>query len=184
MLHIFRLKAILLAVSFLLTIGSILGQGTIRGTISDNETGETLIGASVVVKGTTIGTTTNVNGEFELRVEQNPPILLVVKFLGYSPKEITVNNFDENLKINLGTDNVLMQEVEIVGSRINEKTKQSALTVESMDVIAIKEAPSGNFYESLGNLKGVDVTSASLGFKIINTRGFKLHFRRFVHCSL
>ncbi|MFN2430669.1 MAG: TonB-dependent receptor domain-containing protein, partial [Cryomorphaceae bacterium] len=42
----------------------------------------------------------------------------------------------------------------------------------SMDVIAIKEAPSGNFYESLGNLKGVDVTSASLGFKIINTRGF------------
>ncbi|MCA1763039.1 MAG: carboxypeptidase-like regulatory domain-containing protein, partial [Flavobacteriales bacterium] len=172
MLHIFRLKAILLAVSFLLTIGSILGQGTIRGTISDNETGETLIGASVVVKGTTIGTTTNVSGEFELRVEQNPPILLVVKFLGYSPKEITVNNFDENLKINLGTDNVLMQEVEIVGSRINEKTKQSALTVESMDVIAIKEAPSGNFYESLGNLKGVDVTSASLGFKIINTRGF------------
>ncbi len=172
MLHIFRLKAILLAVSFLLTIGSILGQGTIRGTISDNETGETLIGASVVVKGTTIGTTTNVNGEFELRVEQYPPILLVVKFLGYSPKEITVNSFDEDLNINMGTDNVLMQEVEIVGSRINEKTKQSALTVESMDVIAIKEAPSGNFYESLGNLKGVDVTSASLGFKIINTRGF------------
>jgi outer membrane receptor protein involved in Fe transport len=41
-----------------------------------------------------------------------------------------------------------------------------------MDVLAIKEAPSGNFYESLGTLKGVDVTSASLGFKIINTRGF------------
>ncbi|HKL02452.1 MAG TPA: TonB-dependent receptor, partial [Cryomorphaceae bacterium] len=118
------------------------------------------------------GTVANIDGEFELEVDQNPPILLVVNFLGYSPKEVTVNSFDERLKIRLGTDNVLMQEVEIVGSRINEKTKQSALTVESMDVIAIKEAPSGNFYESLGNLKGVDVTSASLGFKIINTRGF------------
>ena len=41
-----------------------------------------------------------------------------------------------------------------------------------MDLIAIKEAPSGSFYEGLGNLKGVDLTSASLGFKIINTRGF------------
>lgn len=167
-----KLKANLLAAFFLLSIGSILGQGTIRGTITDNDTGESLIGASVVVKGTTIGTVANVEGEFELQVDQNPPILLVVNFLGYSPKEVTVNSFDERLQIKLGTDNVLMQEVEIVGSRINEKTKQSALTVESMDVIAIKEAPSGNFYESLGNLKGVDVTSASLGFKIINTRGF------------
>jgi outer membrane receptor protein involved in Fe transport len=41
-----------------------------------------------------------------------------------------------------------------------------------MDLIAIKEAPSGDFYESLGTLKGVDMTAASFGFKVINTRGF------------
>ena len=41
-----------------------------------------------------------------------------------------------------------------------------------MDIIAIKETPAASFYEGLGALKGVDVTSASLGFKIINTRGF------------
>ena len=46
------------------------------------------------------------------------------------------------------------------------------MTVESMDLIAIREAPSGDFYESLGNLKGVDMTTASMGFKVINTRGF------------
>jgi len=39
-------------------------------------------------------------------------------------------------------------------------------------VIAIKEVPAGSFYEGLANLKGVDMTSASLGFKVINTRGF------------
>src|SRR6056297_875358 len=134
----YMLKANLLAVCFLLSISSIIGQGTIRGIVTDEDTGESLIGASIVVKGTTIGTVANIDGEFELEVDQNPPILLVVNFLGYSPKEVTVNSFDERLKIRLGTDNVLMQEVEIVGSRINEKTKQSALTVESMDVIAIK----------------------------------------------
>src|SRR5690606_1928441 len=46
------------------------------------------------------------------------------------------------------------------------------LTVESMDLITIKETPAANFYEGLGNMKGVDLTSASIGFRIINTRGF------------
>jgi len=148
------------------------GQGTVKGTVYDDASGETLIGASVVLKGTTIGKTTDIDGNFEVRIDESPPFVLLVKFMGYTQKEVTVDSFDKRLKINLGSDEVLISEVEIVGSRISEKTKQSALTVESMDLMAIKEAPSGNFYESLGNLKGVDITSASLGFKIINTRGF------------
>ncbi|NND76860.1 MAG: TonB-dependent receptor, partial [Flavobacteriales bacterium] len=40
------------------------------------------------------------------------------------------------------------------------------------DLLAIKETPADNFYDGLGNLKGVDLTAASLGFKVINTRGF------------
>jgi outer membrane receptor for ferrienterochelin and colicin len=66
----------------------------------------------------------------------------------------------------------MLKEVQINASRLSEKTKQSPLTVESMDQIAIRETPAFNFYEGLGQLKGVDVTSASLAFKIINTRGF------------
>jgi outer membrane receptor protein involved in Fe transport len=165
-------KATTVAFFFLLAGLVSHAQGTITGTISDDDTGETLIGASVVIKGTTTGTTTDIDGNFSLKVNQNPPITLIINFLGYSAKEYTVNSFDEKVKVALGTDNVLISEVEVVGSRISEKTKQAPLTVESMDVIAIKEAPSGNFYEGLGNLKGVDITSASLGFKILNTRGF------------
>jgi len=41
-----------------------------------------------------------------------------------------------------------------------------------LGIKAIKESPSASFYESLGNLKGVDVTAASLGFRVVNTRGF------------
>lgn len=157
----------------LVILGSeVLAQGTVKGTISDDNTGETLIGAAVIIKGTSTGTTTDVNGNFELSVNQNPPFTLVIRFLGYTDKEITVANFTDRIRVKLSTDQVMMSEVEIVGSRISEKTKLAPLTVESMDVLAIKEAPSGNFYESLGNLKGVDITSASMGFKIINTRGF------------
>ena len=46
------------------------------------------------------------------------------------------------------------------------------MTVESLDLLAIKQTPSDNFYDGLGSLKGVDLTAASLGFKVINTRGF------------
>src|SRR5439155_2603751 len=62
--------------------------------------------------------------------------------------------------------------VEISGSRISEKQKEAPLTVESIDRIGIKECAQTSFYEALGTLKGVDLTSASLGFTIINTRGF------------
>ncbi|MFT5595995.1 MAG: iron complex outermembrane receptor protein, partial [Flammeovirgaceae bacterium] len=165
-------KATSLALLFVLFGLGSYSQGTIKGTISSDDTGETLIGASVVIKGTTTGTTTDIDGNFSLDVSQNPPIILIINFLGYSAQEITVNSFDDKVKMALGTDNVLISEVEIIGSRISEKSKQAPLTVESMDVIAIKEAPSGNFYEGLGNLKGVTITSASLGFKILNTRGF------------
>src|SRR5690554_848830 len=149
-----------------------LAQGTIKGTVYDDNSGETLIGATVILKGTFTGTTTDIDGNFSFEVNQNPPLTLIINFLGYSPKEVTVNSFSDKLKINLGTDQVMMSEVEVVGKRISEKQQQAALTAETMDVIAIKEVPAGSFYEGLANLKGVDMTSASLGFKVINTRGF------------
>jgi outer membrane cobalamin receptor len=67
---------------------------------------------------------------------------------------------------------VSLKALEIKDIRISEKQKQAALTVEAMDLIAIKDVAGGNFYEGLANLKGVDITAASLGFKVINTRGF------------
>ena len=170
-----RRSTLLIILNFIGMVFFALGsqaQGTIKGTIYDDNSGETLIGATVILKGTTTGTTTDVDGNFTLEVSQNPPLTLVVNFLGYSPKEVTVNSFSEKVKVNLGSDQVLMSEVEVVGKRISEKQQQEPLTAETMDVIAIKEVPAGSFYEGLANLKGVDMTSASLGFKVINTRGF------------
>ncbi|MEL6256234.1 MAG: TonB-dependent receptor, partial [Bacteroidota bacterium] len=67
---------------------------------------------------------------------------------------------------------VELDEVDIVASAYVERQKQSALSVESMSITAIKETPAANFYEGLGHLKGVDMNSASFGFKVVNTRGF------------
>ena len=145
---------------------------TITGKIFDNETGETVIGASVVIKGTTEGVTTDLDGNFTLKTSKPYPITLVVNSMGYRAYEVVVKTADQKIKVKLTTSDIMLEAVEVVDSRISDKQKESPLTVESMDITAIKEAPSGDFYESLGNMKGVDMTSASIGFKVINTRGF------------
>jgi outer membrane cobalamin receptor len=63
-------------------------------------------------------------------------------------------------------------QVTISHNRLKEKLRESPVTVESLNAKAIKETPASDFYEGLGHLRGVDVTAASLGFRIVNTRGF------------
>lgn len=145
---------------------------TIRGTVKDAQTGEALIGANVVIKGTIKGTVTDEDGKFTLPVTVPLPVTLNVSYLGYLPDEVVVKDANIAITVKLTSDKVLLKEVEITGSRLSEKQKEAPLTIESMDQIAIRQTPAFNFYEGLGQLKGVDVTSASLGFKIINTRGF------------
>ena len=147
------------------------GQVTLKGQIQDGETGEDLIGASVVIKGTTLGTVTDYDGSFELEVE-NLPVTLRFSYTGYSEKEAVISDNSKAIKIKLETEAIITEVVEVKGQRIDEKKKSYALTVESMDGIAIKQTASENFYDGLGALKGVDLTSASLGIKVVNTRGF------------
>ena len=165
------MRTTLLLISFLLITIELLAQGLVRGRVIDGDTGEPMFSSSVVSIETGQGVTTDFDGVFRLQVKSFPAKLMV-SFIGYTSKTISVAEETKYLEVKLFSDQILIEEAEVVGERISEKQKQAPLTVESMDLIAIKEAPSGNFYEGLGNLKGVDLTSASLGFKIINTRGF------------
>ncbi|CAN5665303.1 TonB-dependent receptor [soil metagenome] len=157
---------------FLLLFSGNLFSQSISGTITDSKTGEAMIGATIIVKGTTIGTTTDLDGKFILAVSQPLPFTVIISIVGYQKQELEVTQFEKPLTVRLRSSEVELKNVEVVGSRISEKQKEAPLTVESIDMIAIKECPQSSFYESLGSLKGVDLTSASLGFTIINTRGF------------
>jgi iron complex outermembrane recepter protein len=147
-------------------------QNVLRGRITDASDGSGVIGANIIIKGTTTGATTDFDGDFELKISTALPVTIVISSLGYQSQELKVTDVSKRLNVKLSTTNVELSEVTVLGSRISEKQKESPLTVESLDVIAIKETPAANFYEGLGALKGVDVTAASLGFRIINTRGF------------
>ncbi|MFZ4544093.1 MAG: TonB-dependent receptor [Saprospiraceae bacterium] len=152
---------------------SVSAQVIIHGKTLDDKTSETLIGANILIKGTTNeGVLSDYDGEFELKTSRTLPLTLVISYIGYTTKEVIVTNAKERVILRLVEENFIMSEVEIKGQRISDKQKESPLTVESLDALAIKQAASNNFYDALGSQKGVDLTTASLGFTIINTRGF------------
>jgi len=146
-------------------------QTIIKGEVLDAANNDPLIGATVVIKGTTVGTTSDWDGSFELEINQDFPVELEFSYIGYAPKTMMVES-NKRISMSLEEDAVIIEGVEVTGSRISDKQKESPLTVEAMDLIAIKETPAADFYDGLGSLKGVDLTAASLGFKVVNTRGF------------
>jgi iron complex outermembrane recepter protein len=149
----------------------LFGQSTIRGKIQDADNGEDLIGATIAVEGTKDGGVTDFEGNFNIRVATLPAVLRV-SYTGYQEQSVTVTNASERVSIKLKANSTILVDVEIVGQRISDKEKKSPLSVENLDALAIKETPSVSFYSGLGNLKGVDLTTASIGFTIVNTRGF------------
>ncbi len=146
----------------------------ISGYVYSAQDNEPLIGASVSILETDKGAITDLDGRFTVDFSGNFPITIEVTYIGFISNQFILNNSSSsvNLRLALSEESITLENVIIKGQRVSEKQKASALTVESLDLLAIKETASDNFYDGLGALKGVDLTAASLGFKIINTRGF------------
>ena len=95
---IIRLMACAMLLCFSVTV---FAQTTIKGKVQDESNKEPLIGASIIIKNTTIGTVTDYDGEFSLKADQDLPLTLIVSYLGYITKEVEVTSVDNSLKINI-----------------------------------------------------------------------------------
>ena len=171
--HTKRTFFLLWSLLFCCTSG-VLAQGTvISGTVNDADTGDPLIGVNILVKGRVIGTVSNTEGSFQLDVNQAPPLTLVFSMIGYATQEVEIQTSSgNNLKIKLKEQSLLGQEVVVSASRVEESILQSPVSVEKMDILSIRSSPADTYYKAIGNLKGVDVTTSSINFQIINARGF------------
>ncbi len=164
-------KWIFIVLFFLLTDKYSTAQQTISGLIKDKTTGETLPGVNILLEGTLTGTVSDINGKFQLKTNQSYPFNLVFSYVGYKQQILSVSDSDA-MEIILEDGAVIADEVVVTGSRVEEKVIQSAVAIEKMDLRGIKESASGSFYDAMENVKGVQMTTLSLGFKVPNTRGF------------
>ena len=149
-------------------------QNTVQGTIVDVETNEPLPGVSVSIKGTVLGTTSDSNGKFVI-APKTYPATLTFSLVGFRAQEVEVPEASsEELPIELTAGAILGQEIVVTASRVEESILKSPVAIEKLDTRAIKETPAPSFYDALENVKGVQMTTSSLTFKVPNTRGFNI----------
>ncbi|MEO9476095.1 MAG: TonB-dependent receptor [Cyclobacteriaceae bacterium] len=172
-MHSATIKPLLSAILFSCCYFLAQAQTTISGTVTDIETGEPLIGVNILVQGSVLGTITDYDGNFNLNVASDPPLTLTISSVGYERQELEIsNNAVTNLSIKMTESFMLGQEVVVSASRVEESILQSPVSIEKMDILDIQNSTSDDYYKSLINTKGVDMTSSSINFQIINARGF------------
>jgi len=144
----------------------------VSGTVTDKITKEPIPGVSVTVKGKTIGSSTDLKGQFSFSTTEKTPFTIMVSYVGYTTIERELTGNLSNLNFELETDAILGQEVVISASRTPERILESPVSVERINAAALKELPAPSFYDALSNLKGVEMSTQSMTFKSVNTRGF------------
>lgn len=168
-------RKVLSLIAFFFLIGVALVQAQtqkVTGTVLDPVTEEPLLGASVLVKGTGSGTVTDLNGQFTLELDLTEPKVLEISYIGYEKQDVVVSSAAAPIKVNLRSAAIAGKEVVVTGSRVGETILESSATIQKMNPREVREVASGDFYEGLGTLTGVDITTSSMGFKVINMRGF------------
>jgi outer membrane cobalamin receptor len=146
----------------------------ISGQVTDQEHKQPLPDVSVQVKGTITGTVTNKTGNFKLKTRTKLPFTLTFSSIGFQEQQFEVTSLGSNLQIALVTQTILGSDVVVTASRVQEDILKSPVAIEKLNIRALKETPAASFYDALGNVKGVQLTTSSITFKVPNTRGFNI----------
>ena len=154
----------------LLTVGA-NAQNTVSGTIVDGDNGETLIGANVLIQGTTTGTSADLDGNFTLTSDQPLPWTIEVSYTGYSTQAVTIANPTSNLSIAMESSAILTGEVVISASRRREKVQEAPASISVIGARKLVATPNVDAARSLINAPGVQIMQQSAARINIELRG-------------
>jgi len=153
-------------------------RGIIAGKVVDAETGEALIGANVLIKGTTMGSATDLQGNYRVPSVPSGTYTLVITYIGYQTKEITdltvTDGQATSMDISLGFEVLTGQEVVVTARAIrNNETallrdRQKAISVsDAVSVNAVSRAGGSNAAEAMKQITGASVVEG----KFVYVRG-------------
>ncbi len=168
---------ILLLMLLLASISAAFAQTeliAISGVVREKGTQELLPGVSVSVKGASVGTQSAADGKFALKAKLRYPFILVFNAIGHDTQELEIASGSQPISVVLESRDVLTNEVVVSASRVEESRLRSPVAIEKLDIRAIKETPAPSFYDALESVKGVQMLTSSLTFKVPNTRGFNI----------
>lgn len=149
----------------------------VTGKVTDPSTGEPMIGVNIMVKGTTIGTISDVSGKFALPAAIDPNSTLIFTFIGYAPKEVPVQG-KTYIDVTLTSDITGLSEVVITALGISKEKKSLAYSVSDVKTEDLVKAANTNLMKSLdGKVSGVNLTNLSsdpTSSVLVNIRGTSL----------
>lgn len=156
-----QMKRYLLVLTSLLVLlcGTAAAQSTVKGVVMAEGEPDPVIGANVVLKGTTNGTITDFDGNFEIEAKVGD--VLVFSYLGYKTQEVKVANPAAPIKVTLASDNVMLDEVVAIGYGAMKKSDLTG-AVTSVKAEELTKAPVSGLDQALqGRAAGVTVTTNS-----------------------
>lgn len=149
------LKRFLVSLCVMIAFVASAQTTVVTGNVVDAATGEPLIGASIIAKGSKEGTSTDFEGNFKLAIKT--PATIKVTYIGYLPKEVTLNAGQKDIKISMTEDSQLLEEVVVVGYGTMNRSKMSS-SVASISQKELTKAPVSNVASAMqGRAAGVEV---------------------------
>ncbi|HRW70561.1 carboxypeptidase-like regulatory domain-containing protein, partial [Lentimicrobium sp.] len=152
------MKKLILLLTIILSAGTMLAQQVVQGTVTDAKTGETLIGVTVQIKGTTSGTITDIEGRYRLESDRlNASSVIVYSYIGYKSVEETLGS-RALVNVRMQVEQTMLDEVVVIGYGTAKKRNVLG-AVTRVDNTELTRMPVAGVDQALqGRAAGVQVT--------------------------
>jgi outer membrane cobalamin receptor len=144
-------------------------QQTVKGTVTDSETGDPIEYANVLVLGTTDGSATDANGVFQISTSLTPPFMLLVSHIGYSPRHVEATS-GKDLVLQLIPTPVLGADVSVVGTR-SRADRDVSVSFESITTEEMERSGALDLSDALRSVSSVVIDQLEGGVQTVSIRG-------------
>ena len=149
-------------------------NATVSGKVVDARTNEILIGATVSIKGTTNGASTDANGEFALITGQKLPFTLIVSYVGYQKKEVLIST--DKVEIQLEENTNQLSDVVVTSRRRQESVQDIPIPISVIRGVAAEDAGAFNTNRLKELIPSVQLYSSNARNTTLNIRGLGSSF--------
>ncbi len=143
----------------------------VSGTVTDSITSEPVTHATVAIKGTNHKMYTDDKGFFNFNVPGSFPVVLLITYAGFESREFVIDGYS-SISIPLRPSGQLNEVVITAVDKRKSALMTAPVSIEYIGLRSIRNSPAPNYYNNLATKKGVDITTSSLTFNTVSTRGF------------
>lgn len=130
------------------------------------------------------GGSANEKGEFTIAIDADLPIELEFSRIGFLRKKVLITRLQNDLVVEMVEDFTQLDDFTVTSEKVTIEELRAPIDIQKIDLRAIQYTPSFNFYDAIGNLKGVDMSTQSTIINNVNARGFNANanprFRQFI----